>query len=176
MECYQNHSRQDDPIIACVPGSADFLTNYFGCIIKLQHFRQVMLHRSQTAECLLLLTTHPQSQTTIISSCPLPLHRQRALSLSLARPCPQRRRRASVPSPSPFLLTSLHRPPHRSVDDDHFMSAVTRAAVSSPLLDSRTAITTRQRPLTQRPPSDPSPCHRVALINQAAVYRACVPV
>jgi len=74
-----------------------------------------MLHRSQTAECLLLLTTHTQSQTTIISSCPLPLHRQRALSLSLARPCPQRGRRASVPSLSHSLLMSSHRPPHRSV-------------------------------------------------------------
>ena len=77
------------------------------------------------------------------------------------------------PSASKRLATDVAAP---SNDDDHFMSAVTRAAVSSPLLDSRTAITTGQGPRTQRPPSDPSLCHRVALIKQAAVYHARVPV
>ena len=42
------------------------------------------------------------------------------------------------PSASKRLATAVAAP---SNDDDHFMSAVTRAAVSSPLLDSRTAIT-----------------------------------
>ena len=41
------------------------------------------------------------------------------------------------PSASKRLATDVAAP---SNDDDHFMSAVTRAAVSSPLLDDRTAV------------------------------------